>query len=207
MPASETPDRPAATETPTPPADQAPKDVQPVDSPVASIPLDLSPPRLGETMLYFESSTADDRMVGRPCRLVENVGEGRYDVDVDYFRTDTAAGKPDTARLRDVPFFEGHTLPRDKTNRFWLWPRGKNFIARTTPELGPMQTVPTPPAGRLTHSGQPSQRPAPDAPPAPRAPAERSSGGTFIPKPERRAPRESNATGLVRPKEGAKFDE
>lgn len=168
-------------------------------------------PRLGEPMLYFECSTADDRMVGRPCRVVEDVGDGLYDVDVDYFRTDTAAGKPNTDRVPNVPFCEKLELQRDKGGRFWLWPRGKNFFARATPRLGP--ELAKPPAPATTHAGRPSVKPPAPAAPAPTTPADRATGrapgGQFIPPPSRRPPRDTsgNATGLVRPKEGAKFDE
>lgn len=193
MPASDNPTAP-----PTPLAPPAGPSENPIYGP---------PPTLGEAMLYFESSPADDRMVGRPCRVVEDVGEGRYDIDVDYFRTDTAAGKPDTARLRDVPFFAGDRLPRDKTGRFWLWPSGKNFFARATPVLSGAMPVVTPP--RLTHTGHASSRPPAPPAPAPTTPAARNSSGAFMPKPERREPRDnsSNQTGLVKLKEGAKLDE
>lgn len=97
-----------------------------------SAALTYPPLRPGENALYFETKLVD-KMVGRPCRVVEDHGDGTLTIIVDFFDRDLSAGRPFSQRLR-VREFRGLSLPRAK-DQFWQWPMGKSFVARSTPPI------------------------------------------------------------------------
>lgn len=178
-------------------------------------------PCIGDSFLFFQASTMDDRNVGRGCTIVEVNDDGTYDVDVRWFRRDTQAGKLQIERIYDVRWFNGDTL-EGGPDGFWRWPHGKRFICRVTPAtteyVRPVRPGPT------TTSSAPTQARPPEAPlerarpgqrasssPAAAAPAKAATGAgskpretEIVPPPRPRTPVRN--TGLVQPRAGVELE-
>lgn len=165
------------------------------------------PIKPGDTGMYFEASTRDDRMVGRLCVVVEEgTTPGRYDIEVFRSRRDMQEGMQARERIHNVPFYNGGPL-QQKADNYWEWP-SRQFFAPKTPEMIPYVRpvyAPKPAAAKPGTSARPNTpAPAPkpgDQPPRVPAPKPRA-GNEIVPPPNPRKP-SARGTTLASLKPGA----